>query len=141
MTLKADKSPVTVADIASHRLLTHGLAAMEPRHPILSEEGALIPYDEGRAGSDCGSSILSMGRKNSLTAMASLRSTWHSSSAVAPVLGVVHAPTLGKTYWAARGVGAFLRDERDDTTHAIRAADYREASTLKVVVSRSHAGL
>lgn len=58
----------------------------------------------------------------------------------APVLGVVHAPALGKTYWAARGLGAFVREETADRPRPIHAADYREASRLKVVVSRSHAG-
>jgi 3'(2'), 5'-bisphosphate nucleotidase len=36
---KADDSPVTEADLAAHRVLLEGLTPLEPRLPVLSEEG------------------------------------------------------------------------------------------------------
>jgi 3'(2'), 5'-bisphosphate nucleotidase len=53
------------------------------------------------------------------------------------VLGIVHAPALGRSYWAAASEGAFRSD--GETERAISAAG-AVASPLEVVASRSHAG-
>lgn len=50
VTLKADQSPLTVADMASHRALADGLAAIQPRSPVLSEEGEPRGYGERAVG-------------------------------------------------------------------------------------------
>ena len=42
--LKGDNSPLTRADKASHEVIVAGLQAAFPDIPILSEEGADIPY-------------------------------------------------------------------------------------------------
>jgi 3'(2'), 5'-bisphosphate nucleotidase len=39
--LKADDSPLTEADLASHRVLLDGLARLTPELPVVSEEGGL----------------------------------------------------------------------------------------------------
>jgi 3'(2'), 5'-bisphosphate nucleotidase len=44
--LKADDSPVTVADRAAHDVIWQGLEALGYGFPILSEEGRAIPYAE-----------------------------------------------------------------------------------------------
>ena len=51
-----------------------------------------------------------------------------------PVLGVVHAPALGTSYIAARGIGAFREDSEGRRPIATRSAPERPA----FVVSRSH---
>lgn len=43
---KTDKSPLTQADITSHNLIKTRLLNLYPSIPILSEEGAYIPYQE-----------------------------------------------------------------------------------------------
>src|ERR1700750_3145012 len=43
---KADDSPVTDADLASHRILADGLGTFTPSWPILSEEGVPVPFCE-----------------------------------------------------------------------------------------------
>src|SRR4030067_2247823 len=47
-TRKADDSPLTLADLASHRTIVAGLKELTPDLPILSEEAAAIPYAERR---------------------------------------------------------------------------------------------
>jgi 3'(2'), 5'-bisphosphate nucleotidase len=42
---KADKSPLTLADTRSHRIIADGLQASYPDIPVLSEEGKSIPYE------------------------------------------------------------------------------------------------
>jgi len=44
--LKADASPLTEADLASHRVLVGGLAALAPTLPIVSEESGLPDFAE-----------------------------------------------------------------------------------------------
>ena len=44
--LKADQSPLTEADLASHRVLTAGLARLLPPLPVVSEEGGLPTASE-----------------------------------------------------------------------------------------------
>ena len=43
---KADKSPFTLADTRSHRIIADGLQAGYPDIPVLSEEGKSVPYGE-----------------------------------------------------------------------------------------------
>ncbi|MDZ7780384.1 MAG: hypothetical protein U5R14_10695 [Gemmatimonadota bacterium] len=40
VTLKDDRTPLTEADRASHRVIEHGLRALTPDVPVISEEGA-----------------------------------------------------------------------------------------------------
>ena len=42
---KADKSPLTLADTRSHRIIADGLQAAYPDIPVLSEEGNSVPYE------------------------------------------------------------------------------------------------
>lgn len=44
-TLKQDASPLTLADKASHDILAEGLQSLTPGIPLLSEEGAGIPWE------------------------------------------------------------------------------------------------
>lgn len=43
---KGDNSPLTAADLAAHRVIDAGLAALTPDIPRLSEEAADIPFEE-----------------------------------------------------------------------------------------------
>jgi 3'(2'), 5'-bisphosphate nucleotidase len=138
--LKADLSPVTVADMASHQVLAEGLARIEPSYPVLSEEAAALPYDERAQWRRFWLIDPLDGTKEFLSGSREFTVNVALIERGAPVLGVVHAPALAKTYWAARGLGAFVRDGTAGSPHPIHAADYHEAATLKVVLSRSHAG-
>ena len=41
---KHDNSPLTQADLASHRVIVNGLGRLSPDWPVLSEESAEIPF-------------------------------------------------------------------------------------------------
>ncbi len=137
-THKADDSPLTAADLAAHRTIVAALDARSPRYPVLSEESRAIPFAE-RATWDrywlvdpLDGTKEFIARNDQFTVNMALieRGT--------PVLGVVHAPALGSTFWAARGCGAFRR-LAGGPVERIAVADYR-GTTLQVVASRSHAG-
>jgi 3'(2'), 5'-bisphosphate nucleotidase len=55
-----------------------------------------------------------------------------------PVAGVVHAPVLGKTYFAADGLGAYVKGS-DAVVERVTATEFSETDAgLTVVCSRSH---
>ena len=44
--LKTDNSPLTEADIAAHNIITQQLKLITPKIPILSEESAVVSWQE-----------------------------------------------------------------------------------------------
>ena len=72
---KADASPVTAADLAAHRILADGLAALDAGIPVLSEEAADIPSPSAPPGSAGGWSTRWMAPRNSSPAPMSSPST------------------------------------------------------------------
>ncbi|EGV52717.1 3'(2'),5'-bisphosphate nucleotidase [endosymbiont of Riftia pachyptila (vent Ph05)] len=51
---KADDSPLTKADLASHQIIVEALERLTPEIPVLSEESAKIPFRPARAGTATG---------------------------------------------------------------------------------------
>ena len=45
---KDDRSPLTAADLAAHRVIVDGLRALTPDLPVLSEESSDIAWSERR---------------------------------------------------------------------------------------------
>jgi 3'(2'), 5'-bisphosphate nucleotidase len=135
---KADDSPITRADRAAHEILSSRLAAMTPAIPVLSEEAEAAHAYAVRGGwrelwlvdpLDGTKEFIS--RNGEFTVNVALVRDHE------PVLGVVAAPALGLTYYAARGQGAFRVEGKQAATPVhVRAA----ADPLVVVGSRSHRG-
>lgn len=136
---KADASPLTAADIAAQETILAGLQALTdfPVIPVISEESAAAAFDVRK---DWPSFWLVdpldgtrefIARNGEFTVNIALIREGRS------VLGVVHAPVLGRTYWAAQGLGAFVRDGQG-APQRIRVRE--NAEVLTVAVSRSHGG-
>jgi 3'(2'), 5'-bisphosphate nucleotidase len=132
---KSDNSPLTAADLASHRIICEGLAALTPDVPVLSEESADIPWDQRRGWSrywlvDPLDGTREFVKKNGeFTVNIALIENGVS------VLGVVYAPALDYLAHAERGVGAFVRDGASD----VALMTQQPAPTpLRVAASRSH---
>jgi 3'(2'), 5'-bisphosphate nucleotidase len=137
-TYKADDSPLTKADLASHHLLIKGLRELTPGLPMLSEESAAVTYDARRGWERYWLIDPLDGTKEFLKHRDEFTVNVAMIERGAPVLGVVHAPALDVTYAAARGLGA-TRQKGQRPAESIHVADYRKGG-LKAVVSRSHAG-
>ncbi|MDN6298496.1 MAG: 3'(2'),5'-bisphosphate nucleotidase CysQ [Halomonas sp.] len=134
---KDDKSPLTEADQAAHRLITEALAELPEAMPVLSEE------DDGTfGGADAHQRYWLVDpldgtkefikRNGEFTVNIALISQGRS------VLGVVVAPALHTAYVAAQGLGAY-KVEADGTRHRIHVAKKPAPGTpWRVVGSRSH---
>jgi 3'(2'), 5'-bisphosphate nucleotidase len=135
---KADDSPLTQADRASHHLIADRLAALTPEIPVLSEESDPGAY-AARAGwrrfwcvDPLDGTKEFVKRTGEFTVNVALIEDGE------PVLGVVHVPALDRTYAAARGHGAFrFEGAGEGVAIRVRAHDPRR---LTVVASRDHAG-
>jgi 3'(2'), 5'-bisphosphate nucleotidase len=131
---KDDDSPLTRADLASNGVILEALQGLTPDIPVLSEESKRLPYAERKDWKRFWLVDPLDGTKEFIKRNGEFTVNIALIEGDAPVFGVVHAPALNLTYWAAAGVGAFKgRDTR------LEAATY-EGGALKLVASRSHAG-
>ena len=134
---KSDDSPLTLADLAADRVIAAGLAELTPGWPVLSEESAQIDYavrcDWTRFWlvDPLDGTREFIRRNGEFTVNIALIENGE------PVLGVVYAPALDVCYFAARGVGSFIKRGTQDA-QAIGVISHQSGDTVKVVASRSH---
>lgn len=134
--IKADKTPVTEADLFISRFLSEKLQALTPNIPVLSEENCKIPLAERAAWEEYWIIDPLDGTQQFIDR------TDHFSIVVGlvqqnrPVLGVIHAPILAKTYFAMSGHGAFLRES--STTVQLGCKKSAETDRLRVTIGTSH---
>ena len=132
---KADESPITAADIASHNVIVEGLSNLSQDIPILSEEGAEIPWSERKHWQRFwlidpidGTKDFTQ-RTDEFTVNIALIENGE------PILGVVTAPALKEAYWGLRGQGAY---KRDNTGHVQRFCVAPPGEAKRVVASKNH---
>ncbi len=138
VTLKSDDSPLTRADLASHRVIEASLEALTPEIPLLSEEGADAPYEDRRVWSRFWLVDPLDGTKEFIRRNGEFTVNLALIVDGAPVLGIVHVPTLGRTFSGASGLGAWCREGAGERCR-IRATG-TASGDLRVAASRSHAG-
>lgn len=136
--LKGDDSPLTRADIAANKLIVEGLTELTPDIPVLSEESKQVPFADRRDWSTYWLVDPLDGTKEFIKRNGEFTVNIALVSNGSPVLGVVYAPVLHRTYYAANGVGAFVQEGQGEA-EPIKAAAY-EGTPIKIVASRSHAG-
>jgi 3'(2'), 5'-bisphosphate nucleotidase len=136
VTLKDDRSPLTAADLAAHRLIDAALRELTPSIPVLSEESAAASVERRREWPrfwlvDPLDGTREFIKRNGEFSVNIALVENHVST-----LGVVHAPVPGYSCVGSAGRGAF-RHERDGSRRAISVQPRTDA--LRVAGSRSHA--
>lgn len=134
---KADGSPLTAADLASHHAIVAGLKRMTPEWPVLSEESAAEGYEARRHWQRFWLVDPLDGTKEFLKRNGEFTVNIALIENGRPILGVVHAPVLGLSYFAEQGGGAF-KQCGDEAPVAIRVALHAPGEKMKMVGSRSH---
>lgn len=135
---KADASPLTRADMASHHYIVERLRELTPGLPVLSEESGLPDYEERRRWSRYWLVDPLDGTKEFVKRNGEFTVNIALIDDHRPVLGVVHVPVKGLTYIGCDGAGA-VRRAADGTFMPLRVA-IESASPVRVVGSRSHRG-
>jgi 3'(2'), 5'-bisphosphate nucleotidase len=144
--LKEDQSPLTIADLRSHSVIIPKLEGTG--YPLLSEEGADIPYDERRRWNNFWMVDPLDGTKEFIKRNGEFTVNIAFIERNKPVLGVVYLPVYKRLYYAFKGGGAH-RIERIDQNDAEQIQgklhelsnslpDKREGKAIRVVASRSH---
>ncbi|QTL36331.1 MULTISPECIES: 3'(2'),5'-bisphosphate nucleotidase CysQ [Pseudoalteromonas] len=128
---KSDHTPVTAADLAANEVLTAGLQALAPDVPIMSEETPIPPLESRQHWQrywlldpmdGTGEFILESGDFAVNIALVENNQ---------PVLGVIHWPAKGVTYFATHQGGAFKRTDGHDEPISVAPK-----GTLTLAVSR-----
>ena len=135
---KADNSPLTKADLASNAVILEQLQKLTPDIPVLSEESKHLPFAERKDWTQFWLVDPLDGTKEFIKRNGEFTVNIALIENGEPVFGVVYAPALNLTYWAAAGLGAF---KGEGTENRIEAHDYTvNSGPLNLVASRSHAG-
>ena len=135
---KDDESPLTQADLASHRWIDAGLKSLTPDIPVISEESGLPDFEERSQWNRYWLIDPLDGTKEFVNRNGEFTVNIALIENNRPVLGVVHVPVQDKTYVGCKGLGAQRRDGDADPVSIEVAAT--SASPTRVVGSRSHRG-
>lgn len=145
---KGDNSPLTAADMAAHRLIASELAKMPDAIPVLSEEGGLAEFTERKTWTrywlidPLDGTREFVKRNGEFTVNIALIENGR------PILGVVHAPVLRRSY-VGSSVGVSFGEHSDSGAWRVdeggEQAEWRPIHTrtvdeaaLTLAVSRSH---
>ena len=125
---KTDGSPLTLADCASHDLLSDALSSTGI--PIVSEEGESLLLEEDRYWlvDPLDGTKDFLAQNDEFTINIALLEKGK------PVLGVIHAPALGETY--AGGIDQIPWFEKDEVCTALETVG--KATQCRMAVSRFH---
>lgn len=134
--LKADNSPLTLADRQAHEIITDCLKVTQI--PVLSEEGRNIPYAERKQWEYLWLVDPLDGTKEFLNRNGEFTVNVALIHHHIPVLGVVAVPVTGEVYFGGKGIGAFVRRGGLDLTLPKRTPVDLRSPGLRVVASRSH---
>lgn len=136
--LKANNSPLTLADQAANEIILTALKKLTPDIPCLSEETALVDYEERSLWREFWLIDPLDGTKEFVKRNGEFTVNIALVSGSRPVLGVVYAPVPNIMYSAADGIGAF-KEEVGSPSQEIHTKAYK-GGPASLVASRSHAG-
>lgn len=146
VTAKGDQSPLTRADVVSHKIIERNLK--DSGIPVLSEEGQSIPYADRKGWKQLWIVDPIDGTKEFIKRNGEFTVNIALIDSQIPVLGVVYAPAIGALYYAEKDRGSFkinVQNHQLDWSSLEKVSTSlpapREDSIFTVVASRSHMSL
>jgi 3'(2'), 5'-bisphosphate nucleotidase len=136
---KKDDSPLTIADRLSNELIQNELKKGWPHIPVLSEEGAVIPFRKRVSWEQFWLIDPLDGTKEFIKKNDEFTVNIALIRNGKPVLGVIYAPALDLLFFGKENDGAYKQSAASKyTSDPIRLYADRLGPQKKVVVSRSH---
>lgn len=133
---KADDSPLTQGDLASHRHIVAALAQAFPEIPVVSEEDP--ERDEAILRAPRWFVVDPLdGTKEFIKETGSFTVNIGLIEHGVPTCGIVHVPVTGRTYGASPDSGAWRIDLGEER---VEIATVSAPEKLRIVASRDHAG-
>ncbi len=136
--IKNDNSPLTEADKKSNDYITAELKKSFPGIPVMSEEGGGVNYDERKQWNKFFLVDPLDGTKEFIKRNGEFTVNIALIENKIPVLGVIHIPVTGETYFGSIESGSFKIS--GGKTNRIEVSKKNKDDELAVVQSRSHAG-
>lgn len=147
--LKADQSPLTIADRMSHDVIKSFLTERFPNIPLLSEEGRSIPYQERENWHEYFLIDPLDGTKEFIKRNGEFTVNIALVRGGDPILGVVYVPVTDTLYYAAEGFGAYRLTQASKLADGEalpngerlpieETGDSQKHGAIRVVASRSH---
>lgn len=136
---KADKSPLTDADMASHNLIIQRLSELTPEIPILSEESARLPFEERSSWQtywlvDPLDGTREFVKRNGEFTVNIALIHQHKS-----IIGVINVPVLDVDYYAWENGGCYKVEHHGEAKKiSVKKLDHTGNTQLTVAGSRSH---
>lgn len=134
--VKEDKSPVTLADKRSHEIIAEALAERYPDIPVLSEEGAEIPYPVRRGWSRFWLVDPLDGTKEFVKRNGEFTVNIALVEGDMPVIGLIYLPVTDVLYIGDVREGC--REYSSEGERTLRMRPLREGAPVRVAKSRSH---
>lgn len=134
---KDDHSPLTAADKASHEVIMAGLKKHFPAIPVLSEEGANVPYAVRKEWQRFWLVDPLDGTKEFIKRNGEFTVNIALIENQEPISGIVYVPAQDKIYWGIKKQGAWIQQGNDEP-QAIKVRHPDRDEGLTVVMSRSH---
>ncbi|OOV88345.1 3'(2'),5'-bisphosphate nucleotidase CysQ [Oceanospirillum linum] len=134
---KADNSPLTRADLASHHCIEQGLSQLTPDIPVLSEESDDIRWEERQHWSCYWLVDPLDGTKEFVKRNGEFTVNIALIKQGKPVLGVVYSPVKDWLYTGAEGLGAHAQYGSDSPVRLKTDPKY-QPEIWRIVGSRSH---
>ncbi|MGG3913046.1 3'(2'),5'-bisphosphate nucleotidase CysQ [Rossellomorea vietnamensis] len=136
---KEDRSPLTIADQLSHSHIQTELSNLFPTIPILSEEGASIPFNERKNWSSFWLVDPLDGTKEFIKKNGEFTVNIALIQENRPILGIVYAPVTDTLYYAEENKGAYklISASSSEKRKQVKITTV-SAVVKKVVISRSH---
>jgi len=135
---KDDRSPLTAADLAAHKVIVEALTAATPDIPVLSEESKALPYAEREAWQRYWLVDPLDGTKEFIKRNGEFTVNIALVESGETRFGVVYVPVSGVIYYGGAGFGAF-KAEPEAAAQPIQVQLQRR-KPLRVAGSRSHGG-
>ena len=136
---KNDESPLTKADLAAHRIIVDGLAALTPDVPVISEESNPPAFEVRRRWPRYWLVDPLDGTKEFVSRNGEFTVNIALIEEHQPVFGVVGVPARNAVYTGDVAAGAAFRHDAAGLT-ALHGRPMNDADPLVVVASRSHGG-
>lgn len=133
---KSDNTPVTSADLASHKFIIKHLNQLTPNIPVLSEEDTSILFNERKKWMRYwlvdpldGTQEFIAGTGDFSTMIALVENNQ-------PILGVVYNPVYDVTYYALKEKGAWKILASGETVSLSVLKHRNETSSISIAISR-----
>ncbi|MBW1974661.1 MAG: 3'(2'),5'-bisphosphate nucleotidase CysQ [Deltaproteobacteria bacterium] len=133
---KEDKSPLTEADLHSHRIIKEALGNYFPNIPVLSEEGKEIPYEERLRWEYFWVVDPLDGTKEFINSADEFTVNIGLVRRNRPVFGFVYVPVFNRLYLGYGDRGALRID--NERRKVLKTAKIPTNRRLKVAISRFH---